>query len=365
VFNIVRLQRDLGAQSRLGMAYTDRVDGANWNRVLDVDGRIVWGKVYALQFQAAGSATRRNGVRTNAPLWEARLNRNGRAFGWASQFTGIAEDFRTESGFISRAGQVHANFKPRYTLFGAPGALVEQLSTDVNLDEIWAYRNFFHSGDARDKKLHFIFTAQATGGWVARASLLLESFGFDPAFYSGLYRIEAPRPGGLPSDTLPFTGTPRLPNRDWVFSLTSPQLKALTFSATYILGQDENFYEWSSAHIEYWSLSADIRPSDKLRIGATYVLNDYRRVTDGTRVGRQRDPRIKVEYQLNRNIFVRAIGEYLSDDTDVLRDDSRTNFPLLVYSSAQKKWVRTVATTNNSVHGEFLFSYRPTPGTVF
>jgi hypothetical protein len=150
-----------------------------------------------------------------------------------------------------------------------------------------------------------------------------------------------------------------------VFSLTTPQLKALTFSAVYIWGQDENFYEWSSAHIEYWNLSADLRPTDKLRLGASYVLNDYTRRTDGTRVGRQRDPRLKVEYQLNRNIFVRAIGEYLSDDTGVLRDDSRTNQPLLVYDAAQKKWVRTVATTNNSVHGEFLFSYRPTPGTVF
>jgi ribonuclease BN (tRNA processing enzyme) len=36
----------------------------------------------------------------------------------------------------------------------------------------------------------------------------LESFGFDPAFYSGLYRVEVPRAGGLPSDTLSFTGTP-------------------------------------------------------------------------------------------------------------------------------------------------------------
>ena len=365
VFNIIRLQRDVGKQSRLGLAYTDRVNGANWNRVLELDGRLVSQKIYATQFQLAGSATERLGVRTTAPLWDVRFNRNGRAFGWTSLFNGIADDFITESGFISRTGQVHANLHPRYTWFGASGAPVEQFSTDVNIDDLWAYRNFFHSGDARDKKLHFNFNTQFHGGWTLGAYLLLESFGYDPAFYSNRFRIERPGVNGQPSDTLPFTGTPRLPNRDWVFSLSSSQTKFLSFTALYIWGQDENFYEWSSAHIRYWSLSADVRASEQLRIGATYVLNDVSRRTDGTRVGRQRDPRVKVEYQMTRNIFVRAIGEYFSDDTDVLRDDSRTNLPLLVFDAATQRWVRTVAGTNNSVHGEFLFSYKPTPGTVF
>ena len=365
VFNIVRLQKDVGDQSRLGLIYTDRVNGANWNRVAGFDGRLVAQKIYALQFQLAGSATQRLGVRTDAPLWDVRLNRSGKTFGWTTVLDGIADDFRTESGFISRAGQVHANAHPRYAWFAAPGALIEQLSADVNIDGLWAYKNFFRAGDARDKKLHFNFNAQVRGGWTAGAFLLLESFGYDPGFYNGRYRIEVPRGAALPSDTLPFTGTPRLPNRDWVFSLSTPDTKFLTFSALYIWGQDENFYEWSSSNIRYWQLSADIRPSEQLRIGATYVLNDYMRKTDGTRVGRQRDPRLKVEYQVTRSIFVRAIGEYFSDDTDVLRDDSRTNFPLLVFDAGSKRWVRTVARTDNNIHGEFLFSYKPTPGTVF
>lgn len=365
IFTIVRVQRDVGAQSRLGMAYTDRVDGANWNRVFDLDGRLVWWRVYALQFQAAGSATERNGVRTTAPLWELRFNRQGRAFGWRSQLTGIADDFRTQSGFISRTGQVHANVNPRFAWTRPRGSRVEQVGGDLVLDDIWAYRNAFHQGDARDKKLHFNFNAQFRGGWTAGASLLFESFGYDPAFYDARYRIEVPRPGGLPSDTLPFTGTPRLANRDWVVSVGSPQLKFLQFNAVYINGQDENFYEWSSAHIAYWSVSATLRASEQLRVTTSYIVDDYQRHSSGRRVGRQRDPRLRVEYQATRSIFVRAIGEYFSDYTDVLRDDSRTNLPLLVYDAGVKKWVRTVEHTDNRLHGEFLFSYKPTPGTVF
>src|SRR5678816_1057666 len=39
-YNILRAQRDIGGQSRIGMAYTDRVVGGDYNRVADVDGRL-------------------------------------------------------------------------------------------------------------------------------------------------------------------------------------------------------------------------------------------------------------------------------------------------------------------------------------
>ncbi len=362
LFNILRLQRDIGPSSRVGVMYTDRMNGNDWNRVLDVDGRQVWNTIYSLQWQVAGSATSRNGVQTNAPLWDTRYNRNGREFAWRTQFTGISDDFRTESGFISRAGQVHAAFVPRWSWFGERGALVEQVSPDVVLDGIWAYRNFFHSGDARDKKLHFDINTQWRGGWTLGASLLLESFGYDPAFYSAKYRIERPHPGAA-SDTLAFTGTPRLPNRDFVITLGTPQFKFWSLSTTYIFGQDENFYEWSSAAITYWNITANIRASEQLRIGLTYTLNDYRRQSTGTRVGRQQDPRVKLEYQVSPAMFVRVIGEYFADYTSELFDDSRTGLPLL--QQVGTAWRHLGPVTNNGVHGEFLFAYKPIPGTVF
>jgi len=58
---------------------------------------------------------------------------------------------------------------------------------------------------------------------------------------------------------------------------------------------------------------------------------------------------------VSRNVFVRAIGEYFSDYTDSLRDDSRTNLPLLVYDGGQKKWVRTWRTPTTRCTGSFLF----------
>src|SRR5712671_5486140 len=102
VYNIFRAQRDIGGQSRLGVAYTDRILGGNYNRVADVDGRVVFGEVYSTSFQGAGSFDRTGGVTRNAPLWEGIFARNGKRFGLRYVFTGISDKFLARSGFISR-----------------------------------------------------------------------------------------------------------------------------------------------------------------------------------------------------------------------------------------------------------------------
>ena len=78
-----------------------------------------------------------------------------------------------------------------------------------------------------------------------------------------------------------------------------------------------------------------------------------------------RDPRVRVEYQLTRSVVVRVIGEYRASDVDVLRDDSRTNLPLLVKDPVSGTWVRAAARSGNGVSANFLFSYTPVPGTIF
>ena len=45
-YNILRAQRDVGTDSRIGVAYTDRVVAGDYNRVADVDGRMIFGKIY-------------------------------------------------------------------------------------------------------------------------------------------------------------------------------------------------------------------------------------------------------------------------------------------------------------------------------
>jgi hypothetical protein len=129
-------------------------------------------------------------------------------------------------------------------------------------------------------------------------------------------------------------------------------------------GHDENFYEWASAAITLFNAGVDWRPTDQLRFNGTYQLQRVGRRTDGSTVNIQHIPRLKVEYQLSRPIFLRLVGEYTSERQDDLRDNTRTEAPLLIFDPEVGEFVRATAFTRESFRGDVLFSYQPNPGTV-
>jgi hypothetical protein len=353
-YNIMRAQRDIGADSRIGMAYTDRVVAGDYNRVADVDGRMIFGKIYTESFQYARSYDKTRGSLANGPLWEDILARNGKQFGFRYQLTGISDDFRAPSGFISRGSIVHGAIDHRGTWFNTRGSAVESVTGDVLYDDIWEYSHFGH-GDAQDKKFHVTTSAALRGGWGVLAAVYWESFGWDPTLYAN-YRIE--RTVGTTVDTVPFPGVGRIPNRDYVATVTTPQWSRFNASVTYIGGQDENFLEWAQANINYLSLSTNFRPNDKLRLTGTVTYQDYQRLSDHTLAGRNAIARAKIEYQFTRSIFLRAVGEYDLTEQSDLRDETRTFLPLIVNGK------KALASRSAQLHADWLFSYQPNPGTV-
>jgi hypothetical protein len=190
---------------------------------------------------------------------------------------------------------------------------------------------------------------------------LIESFGYDERLYTN-YAIGQQGAGGL--TFLPFTGNrARLPNRDFQVTFNAPQRHGVTLDGFVIWGQDDNFFEWASANILFANVGGEWRPTEKLRVDGRFQLQSYKRRTDNSVVGIRRIPRVKVEYQLARPVFVRFVGEYDGQWTDDLRDDSRTGLPLYIrdasgtYQRATKSYARTF-------RADWLFSYQPTPGTV-
>ena len=79
----------------------------------------------------------------------------------------------------------------------------------------------------------------------------------------------------------------------------------------------------------------------------------------------QRIPYLKIEYQLSRPIFLRVVGQYDARQQDSLRDDSRTNFPILFYNPRSGAFSRAGSSMSNNLRVDWLFSYQPVPGTVF
>src|SRR5438094_7321329 len=139
IFKILRSHRSLGRRSSVGLDYHDRIEGGDYNRVAEVDSRLVFKEIYGLNLQLAGSRTRVGGVTTTAPLWLSQFTVQDRMWGLRSLFAGIGDDFRDASGFIGRAGIVHAYVDPSYTTYGRPGSLLQRMTGALVVDGIWQY----------------------------------------------------------------------------------------------------------------------------------------------------------------------------------------------------------------------------------
>lgn len=360
VFGIVRLQRDLGAQSRLGLVYTDRNEGSHWNRVLGVDGRLVRG-VYSVQAQVARSFTQRGAATSAAPLWDLSAARNGRAFFARYTLNGISRDFDAQSGFIARPGIANISATHRWNFFGRPKSLVELFSPEVFVLGRYQYAEFVNRRPAQDAQLHLRTNARLRGGWQVGAQWLREEFGYDRELY-GNYRLLRPGSSGR-LDTVAYTGTPRLPNFDWVTSIATPEFKRFSAQTFYVWGQDENFQEWSSANVVIYNQSLTLRPTEQLRVSGTWAYETFRRKSDGSLVLSRNTPRVRAEYQVNRQVFVRVIGEHSVVRQDSLRDDSRTELPVYL-RQADGTLRRASAFERTRARLDVLFSYLPSPGTV-
>ncbi|MBK5254940.1 MAG: hypothetical protein JJE39_02805, partial [Vicinamibacteria bacterium] len=91
----------------------------------------------------------------------------------------------------------------------------------------------------------------------------------------------------------------------------------------------------------------------------------YKRRSDGSVVGQRRIPRLKIEYQATRAIFARVIAEYDARYQDSLRDDSRTEAPILIRDAISGLYEPAPASRRNGLRIDALFAWQPTPGTVF
>lgn len=360
LYNILRLQRDLGAQSRVGVAYTDKIDGQRWNRVLGVDGRLVRG-IYNLQGQIANSFTSSDSGTLSAPLFDVSASRNGRRFVARYAMNGISPDFDAQSGFIARPGIANISATHRWNFYGKPKALLELFSPELFMLGRYQYDSFVNGDGSQDRQLHLRANARLRGGWQLGTQLLLEVFGYDPSLYSDYVMLQPA--GGGRVDTVAYSGAPKIGNRDWVFSVGTPEFRRFSYNGFAVVGYDENFQEWSSARIVSVQNTLTLRPTEQLRLAATWNFDSFDRRSDGTRVLTRNTPRLRAEYQVTRQFFVRVIGEHAVVRQDSLRDDTRTNAPIYL-RGANGALTRAAAFERTRARLDVLLSYLPSPGTV-
>jgi hypothetical protein len=344
-FNITRLRRDLGRNSIAGVTFTNRDQPDAHNRVLAGDFRYVWSLYYA-QFQYGRSWTTGRG---SAPIWQAEYDRTGRSWGFNYLLNGVGSGFDAQAGFVNRlrSGVVNGHAFNRFTLYGARGALLENLTVFFGPERTWLYDRFgLKPGLEGMEQLDATF--QLRGGWELNGHFERNFVNFQDSSFAGhtLGSPAGPRyePEGEFSG---FTGEVKI---------TTPTWQKLGAELSYGRGRAAIFEEGTTGR--GWQLSGalNLRPTSTVRVTATGTLFRLFRL-DGSEFARSTIPRLKLEYQPNRALFFRVIGEYRSEGRSELRD-SATGDSLFVGGAPQP------AVDFNGLRLDLLASFEPTPGTV-
>ena len=353
IVNLLRLRRDLGASSTVGLAYTDRIVESAWNRVFGADARIIWKKIWYSEAQIAGSWTKDGsglGVRSGV-LWDATLyDRTGYSYGNHGALMGISPDFEAQSGFVNRVNVVEGRFANRFTWYGKPGALLENATTFILISPVWRYDDFFDLGSTLEGNLNDQWLLTLRGGWGVNANWQVAHQRFDQADYAN-YQVDS-------AGTLVPFATPHGLYGLWSGNVgfNTPS-RALTVSANVGAGMGVIFAEAVESRGWNGFLSVTWKPTPSVRAEGRWIHQRLRRAADGSWFSTANIPRLKIEYQLRRDIFFRYVGQYTAQEVDALRDP-RYGYPLVVNGSP------AAASTETEFRNDVLFSYRPIPGTV-
>jgi hypothetical protein len=362
LFTIARVRRNLGASSTLGGVLTERREGGDYSRVFGADTRLLLGR-WLVAGQLALSQTRAPGVAGDVrPLWEVNLVRSSRSRGFNATFEGVHPEFVAAAGFVPRPGIARLNVNRRWTSFPRGGRVASVSFTAIS-DNTWVWDRFTDGKEPDDIKLQTSTTLAWRSGWRTTLFTFLETFNYPAALYTNVF-VERRTAGGAVQDTVPFNANQRLPNAGFDFTVITPQFQNFSATANGTLGHDDNFDEWSSAWIFFTNFSLAWRPTERARIEGSWVQQRYHRVSDGSLVRLRTIPRLKIEYQAARPLFFRFVGQYDASKVDSLRDDSRTNFPLLI-RNPDGSFRRAAARERGTLRADWLASYQPTPGTVF
>jgi hypothetical protein len=162
---------------------------------------------------------------------------------------------------------------------------------------------------------------------------------------------------------VPYQGTPELANYGIMLELSTPQLDRISATLKYGFGRDPNYEEWAPGNIYLVESKIKWNPTDQIRMSLRYNQQQNYRSSDGSLVSESRTPRVKIEYQITPTIFLRGVVQYTAKFRDSLRDNSRTELPIY-FKDSDGQQIPALSETSNNIEADFLFSYRPMPGTL-
>ncbi len=359
VFGVARLRTDLTRRAALGLVGTTREDGAAFSRLAGADARLFHGGLYFIEAQAVRSWRRDAAAGRNGTLYQVMWDRTGRRWGFNYGLNAVSPGFEAAAGFVNRTNVANAHIFNRLSFYGSRGRLVESFTIFGGFNRTWDWTGFRLSRPREGSENGFSIIA-LRGGWNLNVAGGRNFYHVDPAPYQGYTSLIVGQTG--------FVRVPYVPQEEFTnqigmsVDVTTPTYRYVTASAGMTSGSTPLFAEASEGKLFEISGSMDFRPTPKVRVGLSYVRALLTRDRDGSQFSTENIPRLKVEYQASRSVFFRFVGQYAARERDALYDAQGRQ--LYLDTSGAGTPVPFDPLTANDLRVDWLFSYRPTPGTL-
>ncbi len=365
IANILRVRRDLGSASSVGFAYTDRASSSsNYNRVLGMDGRFQFRDRYTVALLAAGSRTAQEAsVANHGALVAAQFSRSGRNFSFNLQASDISDLFRARSGFIRRTGVANGRIRASYNVRGAQGDLVERWGPSVDVRGTWDHDEFWSGAGPRELYLQMGGSVSFRRNISVWGNIGLSSFDYPGGEYAGLYtRASGRDPISFSADPSTFRGLFSATLFTWINAIDQAR------GSLRVTRSESPIFDFATGApvdlADSWVGDASLRlqPVEKLtgELGVTFTRMSRKR--DGSSFSAATIPRVRAQYQFDRALFIRAIGEYGSQRRGALLSPYAGE-PILRCEGGSCAMIE--GSESNDFSTEFLLGYEPSPGTVF
>ena len=311
----------IGNESTAGLLFTDRTEGARYNRVGGFDTHLQFRTMFSIEARAHGSMTRSTGPRRDGSMLEINTGRTGRSYGYRYGLMSASPDVEARAGFENRTDLVRAQVNQRWTRFRRKGGWWDQAQNFVSATSLWMWDDFTGGRVALELRASLDNTITIRGGWRVGVQPEIQSLAFDPRRYSA-YAVARTR------DTVAFQPGERQTIGAVQCQLNSPQWRYVGFTLQSTLGQDPDFFETTTVQRREMDLAMGVRPSRQVRVGRLVRYQRDESERDATRLSEQVVPRLRLEYQFTRALFLRFIGQRESRRRDALRDPC-TDAPIL------------------------------------
>jgi hypothetical protein len=364
IVNLVRMRRDLGTSSTVGLTYTDRTRSTDvFNRLVSADTRLVMGGRYTLQLIGAGSV---RGLEKGGSEWgtltSASFARTGRTFSFNGEFENIEPGFEAASGFIRRVGLTQFQGNASINSIGEPGALVERWGPSLSVRTLWDHDTFWDGGSTEEREIRLTGTASFRNNITLFLIGTRTDFFFPASDYGGLFTRAR-------EDIL----SP--------LSVSQSHFQGLYGATTYLMASSWSKvrgnirFSWTETPLFYRTLDVPIETADQYSGSVSLNLYPFTslqaevgvnhetliRKRGGDRYSSATIPRIRAQYQFTKALFLRSIFEYALRDQEPLLNPV-SGLPL-EYCPGDA--CRALSTSEGfDIHVEVLLSYEPSPGTV-